>query len=268
MASPNVYPSAFAPDGPDILAEDGNYLSGSVIWVSSTSTAASDANAGTEPELPKATWVSAYSAASAGDLILLAENHAETIPAAQTLNTANVATIALGIGSAKARFTSAVAGVTITPNVAGLRFHNIYFPASTAATTARFSVASGGTDCLIRDCDFECGANDTTSTVTVAGARAFVRGCTFTATASRPGRAILVSGAVASCAFEDILIDGSSYGWVSPAFGITAAATLLNLENVRLANRSDLVVTVTGTSYRGFGVRALDNTGCRVVIAA
>jgi len=199
----------------------------------------------------------------------LAESHAETISVAQTLNTANVATIAIGIGSAKARFTSAVAGAMITPNVAGLRFYNIYFPASTAATTARLSVAAGGTDCLIRDCDFESGASDNAgAAITVAGARAFVRGCTFTATANRPNRAILVSGAVASCTFEDVLIDGSSYGWVSPAFGITAAATLLNLENVRLANRSDLVVTSTGTSYRGFGVRAIDNTGCRVVIAA
>lgn len=266
MASPNVYPSAFAPDGPDILADDGNFVSGSVLWVDSVH--GSDANAGTEPELAKATWVSAYSVAAAGDLILLAENHAEVVSVAQTLNTANVATIGMGLGSAKARLTSAVAGVTITPNVAGLRFHNLYLPASTAATTARFSVAAGGTDCVIRDCDFECGTNDTTSTVTVAGARTNVRGCTFTATASRPGRAILVSGAVASCSFEDVLIDGSSYGWVSPAFGITAAATLLNLENIRLANRSDLVATTTGTSYRMLGVRAIDNTGCRVVIAA
>lgn len=266
MASPNVYPRSLAPSGPDILVNDGGYFVGSVLWVNSVT--GSDANAGTEPELPKATWVSAYSVAAAGDLILLAASHDETVSVAQTLNTANVATVGMGIGTAKAKLRSTVAGVTITPNVAGLQFHNLYFPASTAATTARLSVAAGGTDCIIRDCDFECGAQDTTSTVTIAGARTYVRGCTFTATASRPGRAILVSGAVASCIYEDILIDGSSYGWVSPAFGITAAATLMTLENVRLANKSDFVVTSTGTSYRGFGVRSIDNTGSRIVIAA
>lgn len=268
MASPNAYPAAFSLTGPDIMAMASNWLSGSVLWVDSTSLAATDVNAGTEPELPKATWTSAYSVAAAGDLIVCGSGHAETISVANVLGTANVMTVGLGLGTLRARFTSAVAGVMWTPNVAGLQFHNLYFPASTAATTARLSIAAGGTDCLLRGSYFECGTNDTTSTVTVAGARAGIRSCDFVATASRPGRAILVSGAVASTWYEDISIDGSTYGWVSPAFGITAAATLMTLENVRLANKSDFVVTSTGTSYRGFGVRPTDNSGCRVVIAA
>ncbi len=268
MASPNVWPAAFSLTGPDIALYGANYLSGSVLFVDSTSAVASDANAGTEPELPKLTWTSAYSVAAAGDLIICGAGHIETIAAANVLGTANVATIGLGLGSTRPKFTSAVAGAAWTANVAGLEFRNLYFPASTAATTARISIAAGGTDCTIANCDFDAGANDTTSCVTVTGARARLRSCGFTATASRPARAILVNGAVASCAFEDILIDGGAYGWTTAAFGVTAAATLMQLQNIRLANRSDLVITSTGTSYRMYGVRALDNSGSRVVIAS
>lgn len=268
MASPNSWPAAFTLTGPTILSYVQNWMSGNVLWVDSTSPVASDAASGLEPERPKATWTSAYTAATAGDLITVAPNHVETISAANVLGTANVATICRGIGSTRARFTSAVAGVMWTANVAGLEFHNCYFPASTAATTARISIAAGGTDCLVRGSYFEAGVNDTTSCVTVTGARAFIRSCDFVTTASQPARGILVNGAVASCRFEDILLDGGSYGWSTAAFGITAAATLINLENVRLANRSDFVTTSTGTSYRKFGLRAIDNTGSRVVIAA
>ncbi len=267
MASPNSYPSAFAPTGPDILSDPVNWLSGNVLWVDSAT--GSDANAGAEPELPKATWTSAYSVATAGDLILCAAGHTETVSVANVLGTANVCTIGMGLGTQRAKFTSAVAGVMWTPNVAGLQFFNCYFPASTAATTARISVAAGGTDCRIQGCYFECGANDTTSALTSAGARLYVRDTDFAATASRPGRAILMNAAAASCTFENVSIDGSSFGWSSPAFGITTgAATLLTLQDVRLANKSDFVATITGCTYRAFGLRATDQSGCRVVIAA
>jgi hypothetical protein len=33
-------------------------------------------------------------------------------------------------------------------------------------------------------------------------------------------------------------------------------------------NRSDFYVSVTGATYKMFGVRAVDSTGCRIVIAA
>jgi hypothetical protein len=33
-------------------------------------------------------------------------------------------------------------------------------------------------------------------------------------------------------------------------------------------NRSDFYVSVTGATYKMFGVRSVDNTGTRVVIAA
>lgn len=265
MASPNSYPAALAPLGPDILSDPVNWFSGGVLWVDSAT--GSDANAGTEPELPKATWTSAYSVAVSGDLILCAAAHTETISVANVLGTTNVCTIGMGLGTQRAKFTSAVAGAMWTPNVAGLQFFNCYFPASTAATTARIAVA--GTDCRIQGCYFEAGANDTTSCLTSAGARLTVRDTDFVATASRPARAILMNAAAASCTFENVSIDGSTFGWSSAAFGITTgAATLLTLQDVRLANKSDFVATITGCTYRAFGLRATDQSGCRIVWAA
>jgi hypothetical protein len=266
VASPNVYPAAFTTADPTLASYVGNYFSGAVLWVSSTHTAASDANAGTEPELPKATWTSAYDAASAGDVIIVAENHAETISAADTLATADVMTIGLGSGSSRPRFTSAVAGVMWTVSGAANVFANLYFPASTAATTSR--ITSSGSEIAIIDCGFECGANDTTTTVALGANNPRIEGCTFTATASRPGRGIRVTGAIVAPRFLDIAFDGASYGWANAAMSVESNATRVYAENVRLSGHSDVVFTTTGATYKLLGVRAMDNTGSRVVIAA
>lgn len=266
MASPNVFANPFSSLGPTLASYLGNYFSGNVRWVSSTHTAASDANTGLERELPKATWTSAYSASSAGDVIVCEASHAETISVANVLGTADVLTVGLGSGSSKPRFTSAVAGVMWTLNTNLLGFCNLYFPASTAATTIRISC--NGAVGRVWNCDFECGANDTTSTIQVTGNNVWLESLTFLATASRPARAIRVTGAVTDLAVKDVLLDGSSYGWANPALSVEAAVTRAHLENVRLANYSDVVFTTTGATYKLFGVRPIDNTGSRITIAA
>lgn len=268
MASPNVYANALTTLGPSLALLAGNYFSGTVRFVDSTHASASDANAGTEPELPTLTWTQAWTNASAGDLILVGASHVETVGSANVLAKADILTIGFGAGSTRPRFTSNVAGAMWTANAAGIGFVNLYFPSSTAATTARISSTAAET--RIESCAFECGANDATTAVAIgAGAdRALLKSCTFSATASRPARAVRVTSAVAGLVCDDLYIDGSSFGWSAAAFSIEAAATRQHLINVRLANRSDFVSTTTGTSYRMFGVRPVDSTGCRIVIAA
>lgn len=236
-----------------------------MFWVDSAT--GNDANAGTEPELPKATWTSAYGAASAGDTILCASGHAEIISVAATLALAGVTTIALGTGTSRARFTSAVAGAMWTVTGAYTQFFGCYFPASTAATTARIAVSTGE-GCKLVGSYFECGANDTTNCVTIADNDCHIESCDFVATASRPARGVNITGAVTNTTLKDCLFDGGAFGWTSAALNVTAAATRILMENIRLANRSDIVFTTTGTSYKLFGVRPIDNTGSRVVIAA
>ena len=268
MASPNSWPAAFALLGPDITAQAGNYLSGSVYWVDSTSSVASDANAGTEPELPKATWLSAYTASTAGDMILCQPGHAETIAAAQTLAKTDILTIGLGTGTQRPRFTSNVAGVMFTVTGARTGFYNCYFPASTAATTARIADTTG-TELYLNGCYFECGVNDTTNCVTIAANDAQILNTQFAATASRPARAVNLSGATSGFIMQSCVFDGSSYGWTSRAFDVTTGAqTGMLIRDVQLMNRSDFYVSVTGATYKMFGVRSVDNTGTRIVIAA
>lgn len=265
MASPNVYPSAFAPLGPDVLANGQNYLSGAAIWLDSAT--GSDANAGTEPELPKATLAGAVAVAAAGDAILCQPNHAETIAVAATLSLAGLTIVGMGLGTARPRFTSNVAGALFTITGAYTRILNCYFPASTAATTARVAITTGEASEL-QGCYFECGVNDTTNTVTIADLDCRIEDCDFVATASRPARAINITGAVAGTRLKNILLDGGAYGWASAALNVTAAATRMFFENVRLANRSDAVFTTTGSSYQLYGVRSIDSTGSRVVVAS
>lgn len=261
-----MWPSEFHSSSPELASFVGNYFSGSILFVSSTHAAASDSNAGTEPELPKLTWTSAYDAASGGDVIVVAENHTETISSADSLATVNVTTVGLGSGSSKPRFTSAVAGAMWTLNASYQRFYNLYFPASTAATTARISTVNSN-QTVIQGCDFECGANDATTALLIRTDN-IIEGCTFTATASRPARAIRLTSTATSVVLRDVLVDGGAYGWSANAVSIEAALTLSQFENVRLANHSDIVFTTTGSSYRMFGVRPIDSTPCRITIAA
>jgi hypothetical protein len=267
MASPNLYPAPFVSTGvgPDLLKNIGNLFSGSIFWLSSLT--GSDANAGTEPELPKATLASVMASAAAGDVVLCASGHTETIAAAQTYATADVMIIGMGLGANRAKFTSAVAaGVMFTISGARTSLWNCYFPAATAANTAR--IASTSTEFGLYGSYMEVGSNDGTNGLTLAGNNPTVRDCDFVSVSSRPARAINVTGAISGGTFENILVDGGSYGFSSAGFGITAAATRLLLRDIRLANRADLVCTTTATSYKGFGVRAIDQTGCRVQWAA
>lgn len=267
MASPNAYPAPFVTSGlgPDLLRNWGNYVSGSVYWLSSLT--GNDANAGTEPELPKATLASVLGVASAGDTVLCVAGHSEVISSAQTLSTNDVAIIGMGVGTSRATFTSNVsAGVMLTVSGAHCSMWNCSFPAATAANTAR--IASTGTEFGLFGSYMELGSNDTTNGLTLAGNNPTVRDCDFLAVSSRPARAIQVTGAITGASFEDVSIDGGAYGWTSAAFGITAAATRIFMNDVRLANRSDLIATVTGTTFRLFGVRAVDQTACRVTWAA
>jgi hypothetical protein len=267
VSSPNVWPSAFALLGPDIVAQAGNYMSGSVFFVDSTSANASDANAGTEPEQPKATWTSAYTAASAGDLILCQPGHSEVISAGNTLSKIDIMTVGLGLGTLRPRFTSNVAGVMWTITGARTNFFSCYFPASTAATTARIAVTTG-TEFYLFDSYFEIGTNDTTNTVTIAANDAQIEDSFFVATGSRPARAVNLTGATSGFFMDGCVFDGGAFGWTSHAFDVNGVMTGGLIHDIQLLNRSDFYITTSGCTYKAFGVRPMDQTGCRVVLAA
>src|SRR5688572_14864661 len=195
MASPNIFSAGlnlagtvFA-NGPTTLRLAGQvYLSGAVQWLDTIS--GDNANTGTRPEQPVKTLAQAVTNSTHNGVIVIGAGSAETLTGAQALGLNHLSIFGCGTGSSRPRYTcgGAVAMFDVT---APTWIEGIYFPASTAAPTNRIGIGGAGT--TVKDCYFECGANDTTRAVTVAASYARLDGCSFVATASRPAIGIDVS---------------------------------------------------------------------------
>ncbi len=239
-----------------------------MIWLDTVN--GNNANTGLERELPVATLKYAVNtAAAAGDVIVIESGSSETLATASvpTLNKAGITIIGLGTGSNRPRYTCNDTINMFDVSAAGVRFYNLYFPASTAVATSRIKTAAAETE--INSCYFEHGASDTATGVLVAtsGNNCRLINNTHAVTASRPGIGLSVTGAVTDLYCKGLTFDGGSYGWTDYAFKIsTAAPTRVLIDGLTLTNRSDFGVTVTGTSYKIFGVNT-SGSG-RVVIAS
>ena len=73
MAGPAIYPGGLGGTGPAVATYSSDYFSAtsSVVWVNTSSSTASDANAGTDRYKPKATLASALSAVAAQGVIVI-----------------------------------------------------------------------------------------------------------------------------------------------------------------------------------------------------
>jgi hypothetical protein len=271
MASPNVYSGGFNltgtvfENGPALLQLSPAYLSANVQWVDTIN--GSNANAGTTPELPVKGVAQAITNISStpNQLIIIGEGSTETLSGSQAFSTAGTYIIGCGVGATRPRYTCSGSVSLFAASAAGIRFRNIYFPASTAAATARINITAAG--CTVRDCYFECGASDTGSGLILGSgsSNSTVRDTTFLATASRPATAITVSSASTDNRFESVVIDGGSFGWTAAAFNVTGAALRIGIEGVSMLRRSDYA-SITGCTYQLFG---LTNDGTsRAVITA
>lgn len=258
MASPNSYSgglnlsgTVFA-GGPSLLQLTDDYFSGSIQWLDTIG--GNNGNAGNLPELPVASLAQAVTNSAANGLIIIGAGSAESLSGSQTINLAGLTIVGCGSGSSIPRYTCTGAVDMLSLTAAGIHVRNLYFPASTAASTSRISLTAAS--CYIRDCYFECGANDTTRSLRVhtSANNTYVRSCTFAVTASRPAVGLEVSAAVTDCLFESVTFDGGSYGWTDRAFKVSAAATRIKAEGCTLIHRADLGVTVTATSYQLFGI--------------
>jgi hypothetical protein len=259
MASPNVYSgglnltgTVFA-GGPSLATLGPVYLSGLVQWLDTIN--GNDSNAGSTPELPVKTILQAATnfAAAPNGVIVIGQGSQESIAVSQTNLPAGVMVMGCGIGAQRPRYTCSGAVDMFAVTAAGVRFRNLYFPASTAVSTSRISFAAVSGQ--VKDCYFECGASDTVRAVKIhTGANnTEVTGTSFVTTASRPAIGVEFSAAASDCRLKDCIFDGGSFGWSDYALKVTVAATRLDLENVSLVRRSDLY-TVTATTYQGFGV--------------
>src|SRR5262245_11046627 len=170
MASPNIYQNGLNlagtvfQNGPETLQRDGAvYMSGTVQWVDTIS--GNNANAGTSPELPVQTLAQAVTNSAVSGTIIIGEGSSESLTGSQAFAAAGLSIFGCGTGSSRPRYTCAGAVDMWSFTTAGHWIEGFYFPASTAAATSRISCTNVGI--RVKDCYFECGANDTNRAVRI-----------------------------------------------------------------------------------------------------
>lgn len=150
---------------------------------------------GLTPQTALVTVAAAITAASAGDKIIIAAGHVETLTAAVAISKAGLSLIGQGKGTRRPTITlnGSVDAWDIT--AANVLIENIMWNEATDAS-ATASINVGAINAVIRGCHFDLGANDTECiTVPAAGDGCVIEDCTFIVTANGPLRAIEIEDA-------------------------------------------------------------------------
>lgn len=253
MASPNVYPTGAGGSSGSTLATAYPLLcSGSIWYVSSSAGTDAASPRGKERIRPLATLAQAITNAAANDIIVCMSGHTETLTAVQTIATAGLTILGEGTGNDRPRFTRNVNDFLWDITGAGVTIDNIYFVASSTATTSA-KVRTAGATTIINNCYFQQGANDTGPAlqfITGAGT-ARITSTTFissaTAVSAQPESAVKVTNALTTMDMDTVVFDGNTTGWSNVyAFSGDAAITRLRAVNIDLLNDSDMILA-TGT---------------------
>lgn len=261
MASPQSFPgglglagTVFA-DVPATLKGSPAYFSGAIQWLDTINGVDGALPAGSLPETPVKTLAQAVTNSAANGIIIIGAGSYESLAGSQTIAIAGLSIFGCGSGSSRPRYTAAGAVEMWNISAAGVWVENIYFPASTVAPTSR--ITSGADGQVFKDCYFECGANDTNRALYLSGgSNVRVEGCSFVVTASRPAVGIAVPNSTTDIQIIDCVFDGGSYGWSAGALAVSNGATRIRINNPTLSHGSDIIFSVTGTSYQIFGIEA------------
>lgn len=136
--------------------------------------------------------------AGRGDKIIVLPGHAETVTAAITLDVAGVTIEGRGQGATRAQINCATASIDIlTITAADCKVRGLRFNAVTGAVDSCINIA--GSQCVVSDCEFLCGASNTNPIITIpdAGDQCLIENNEFRITANGP--AIGISIESASC---------------------------------------------------------------------
>jgi hypothetical protein len=132
------------------------FTTGTVRYVSSTTTGASDNHPGTDATKPLSTVDAAIGkcTANVGDVIVLMPGHAETVTATSiALDVAGVTIVGLGTGLKRPTFTFGAAAATITVSADNCVWSNCRFVANFADVAAAFTVGAAK-DLVVKDSSF------------------------------------------------------------------------------------------------------------------
>jgi hypothetical protein len=148
------YPNGISSFGlPIVGSSDGKIpatFTGSYFYVSSTT--GSSSNTGTDPNVPVATITQALAkcTSTAGDVIVLLQDHAETLTSASAINItkADVTIVGTGVGTSRAKITMGTAATaTIAVNAANVTIKNISFESAIDDCAKVFVVEGKGFTC-------------------------------------------------------------------------------------------------------------------------
>ena len=112
---------------------------------------------GTSWQTAKTTLAAAEAIASAGDTILVGENHNQAMAAAEVIDVAGVTVFGMGEGDSRPSFDYDSAATELTLNAAGITIKNIRLIPSTSETVAAVVIGASGLGCTIDNVAFEVG---------------------------------------------------------------------------------------------------------------
>lgn len=235
-------------------------MSGIPLYVSSV--LGDDGNSGVSRKDPKATAGSAVTAASAGDWIVLAADHDETLTSA--LNISKALTI-VGEGSSSglptAKFTNNQAAAALfTIGATDVQLVNIFFEEQDQACSVAL-ITCAVARFLMRGCYFQADGNSNAAQLqfnTGAGdvqvdSTTFISTSTAQATASNndpPQIGIEVTAAMSDLRMTGTVFDGGTIGWADNALKASAAAvTRLRGLQMSFINGADYDLHASTTGY-------------------
>ncbi len=177
---------------------------GEVFWVNGGSVLAKDAVNGSDGNKgdyrhPFATidYAIGKCTASRGDVIMVMPGHTETVTSSITADVIGISIIGLGSGAEMPTITGPAADECVDVTADDVTLQGLKFAAVTSGTQAATrKITLTGADCVVRDCNFQCGASDDNAIyVEVTADGAVIENNEFHVTANGPDVAIYLDGA-------------------------------------------------------------------------
>lgn len=145
----------------------GHLTTGSVFFVDSGATNASDNNDGTAPSRALATWDGAINKCTAnnGDIIVLMPGHAETVSTAGGIDydVAGVKTVGMGHGASRPTITFSATDADLDVDAASAHIENVIFTTSIDATTGILDINAA--DCTLKNIETRDGTGQATDVI-------------------------------------------------------------------------------------------------------
>ena len=226
-----------------------------VIYVDSGNANANANNDGTDPIYPLPTLAGAVAKCTAGrgDIIIVAEGHAENITAADlTLNVAGITVVGLGKGANRPTFTYTAATGSLIISAANVTIENLLLVVGIDDVAIMIDVNAD--DFTMSNCELREGAAiqwltgvDIDGGGANAADRCKIYNCKFSALAAGPNNAILIAAVedgieiVGNYIFGDFAVAGISSGAI-------ATNLLIANNNIANTNAGDWAIELTAAA--------------------